>query len=369
MSAEQIDVIVRVANVTVLLQLTSALIRDAWRQRLVWFFLPLALCLCGFIAGNTSEVALQLHGAVASTAHLLSGYTAIFLWWFCLSTFDREFWPQRPELAVGAVWFALASADRGLLGPRLADKGLSWLLVAIGFGIVAHLGWRIIRDRDGDLIEARREARIMVAVLLAGQLLVDLSVDLAFGFAWRPPIFTIGQNAAILAFGVWLSSFLLRADVGLLLFRAPIGKPVAVTGVVQKDDLAEKEHILTERLRNLIEVGRIHLDPDLTFSTFVERMGAPERTVRVLINHRLGHDHFRAFLNVYRMKEARRLLRDPERSGSKLVAIAFDSGFASLASFNRVFQASEGRAPSQYRAEVSKSNVGRGLRSAGPSSF
>lgn len=362
MPAEQIDVIVRVASVSVLLQLAAALIRDAWRERLVWFFLPLALCLCGFIAGNTFESALRLDGAVASIAHLLSGYTAIFLWWFCLSIFDRAFQPQWPELVVGAVWFALASADRGLLGASIADKGLSWVLVTIGFGIVAHLGWRIIQDRDGDLIQARREARIMVAVLLAGQLLVDLSVDVVFGLAWRPAIFTIGQNVAILAFGLWLSSLLLRTEIAPLLFHAPVG-PVGA-GIAQEDTLGGNEQVLTEQLRNLIEVERIHLEPDLTFDVFVKRMRAPARTVRVLINHRLGHDHFRAFLNVYRMEEARRLLRNPERAGSKLVAIALDSGFASLASFNRVFRASEGRTPSQYRAEVNEPTRGAKLPTA-----
>jgi AraC-like DNA-binding protein len=110
-----------------------------------------------------------------------------------------------------------------------------------------------------------------------------------------------------------------------------------------------EEARLTERLRVPIEVERVHLEPDLTFAAFVRRMGAPERTVRQLINHRLGHDHFRAFLNACRVAEAKRLLADPARAGDKLIAIALDSGFASLASFNRAFQALEGRPPSAFR--------------------
>ena len=108
--------------------------------------------------------------------------------------------------------------------------------------------------------------------------------------------------------------------------------------------------IVTDRLRVLVEVEKIHLTPDLTFADFVRRMGAPERTVRRLINHRLGHDHFRAFLNACRVAEARRLLADPARAGDKLIAIALDSGFSSLASFNRAFKAVEGRPPSAFRA-------------------
>jgi len=43
-------------------------------------------------------------------------------------------------------------------------------------------------------------------------------------------------------------------------------------------------------------------------------------------------------------------LADPARAGDKLIAIALDSGFSSLASFNRAFQTVEGRPPSAFRA-------------------
>src|SRR3546814_7323665 len=103
------------------------------------------------------------------------------------------------------------------------------------------------------------------------------------------------------------------------------------------------------RLVTLIQVDRIHLHPDLPFAMFVQRMNAPERAVRKLVNHELGFDHFRSFLNHYRVIEARRLLADPRRSADKLIAIALDSGFASLPSFNRVFRATEACTPSQYK--------------------
>src|SRR3546814_15329713 len=81
---------------------------------------------------------------------------------------------------------------------------------------------------------------------------------------------------------------------------------------------------------------------------FVQRMNAPERAVRKLVNHELGFDHFRSFLHHYRVIEARRLLADPRRSADKLIAIALASGFASLPSFNRVFRATEACTPSHY---------------------
>ena len=91
----------------------------------------------------------------------------------------------------------------------------------------------------------------------------------------------------------------------------------------------------------------------MRFASFVHQMDAPERNVRKLVNHELGFDHFRTFLNHHRMAEARRLLADQGRSGDKLIAVALDSGFASLPSFNRVFRAVEGCTPSAYRDALS----------------
>ncbi|PZR31259.1 helix-turn-helix domain-containing protein [Caulobacter segnis] len=338
MELSQLDVITRVAGATLLLALAALLARDPRTRRLAAYFAPMALCLAGFLAGNTPEPALRLGGPLGHAAVLAAGYAAVFLWWFCLASFDPTFRPRGGVLAVGLAWLIIASADRGLLGPALEGKGLSWALIGLGLCMIGYLFWRLVRDRAGDLVDERRRARILVVVLLAGQLGADFLVDLAMGLDWGPQGFTIVQNTALLAFAAWLALRLLPVPAPAVI-AAPA--PLPVRG---------EEVRLTERLRVLVEVEKVHLEPDLTFADFVRRMGAPERTVRQLINHRLGHDHFRAFLNACRVAEARRLLADPARAGDKLIAIALDSGFASLASFNRAFQAVEGRPPSAFRS-------------------
>lgn len=338
MDLSQLDVITRVAGATLVLALAALLARDPRTRRLAAYFAPMALCLAGFLAGNTPERSLQLGGPLGHAAVLATGYATVFLWWFCLASFDPTFKPRGGVLAAGLAWLIIASADRGLLGPALASKGLSWALIALGLGMIGYLFWRLVRDRAGDLVDERRRARILVVVLLAGQLGADFLVDLVMGLDWGPQGFTIVQNTALLAFAVWLALRVL-----------PVPAPMRVDPARAALPAQGEEARLTERLRVLVEVDKVYLEPDLTFADFVRRMGAPERTVRQLINHRLGHDHFRAFLNACRVAEARRLLADPARAGDKLIAIALDSGFASLASFNRAFQAVEGRPPSAFR--------------------
>lgn len=348
MNPQEIDVIVRVAGATLLLW---AAVAPGGQTRARPYFIPLAICLAGFLAGNTPDAGLRLTGPPGSVAALIAGYGAAFLWWWCLAVFDRSFRPRGAVLALGVAWIAVASLDRGLFGAALEGIGLSWLLIAMGLAMVGHLAWRLLRDVGDDLIDRRRRARVLVVAVAAAQLLADMALDLAMGFEWGPRWFMILQNGALLAFTGWLLS--------LDLVRGPTvrRKPPAAG--------AEPDPVLAARLKTLMEVQRIHLDPDLDFEAFVRAMGAPERTVRRLINRELGHDHFRTFLNAHRVDEARRRLADPAHREDKLIAVAMDSGFNSLASFNRVFKEMEGRTPSAFRDAAAGALQDSGERSAG----
>ena len=80
----------------VLLVAAVALLRRGRRADYVWFA-PFALCLCGYLAGNTTVEALQLPGLIGRVGVLLGGFVAVSLWWFCLAVFDWSFRPRGPE--------------------------------------------------------------------------------------------------------------------------------------------------------------------------------------------------------------------------------------------------------------------------------
>ncbi|MFN3837429.1 MAG: helix-turn-helix domain-containing protein [Brevundimonas sp.] len=353
----QIDVAIRAGAAVTILLLAWLLLRQRRQIGLpALLFAPLSFCVCGFVIGNTPLTDLSPDGLVGAAADMVSGFTVIFLWWFCLSCFDSGFRLKGGVLGVGLAWGLIAALDRGLFGDALARVEWSRLLVPLGFVIIGHLVWRLLAERQGDLIQRRHDARIMVAVLLGGMLFVDLSADVVFGFAWRPLAFAMTQNAMVLGFGLWLAATLVSVRPDILTFgvaettMSPAGTATQVG--------RGRDDVLYRRLTALMETERVFLDPELTFAAFVIRMGAPERTVRTLVNRELGHDHFRSFLNHYRVEEARRLLCEQRRSDDKLVAIALDSGFASVASFNRVFRAIEGCAPSQYRTAARQGDIG-----------
>jgi AraC-like DNA-binding protein len=71
--------------------------------------------------------------------------------------------------------------------------------------------------------------------------------------------------------------------------------------------------------------------------------------LRAVINQGLGHRNFASFVNGYRLAYAKAALADPVRGRETVLAIAYEAGFASLQTFNRVFKETEGDTPSGFR--------------------
>ena len=81
-------------------------------------------------------------------------------------------------------------------------------------------------------------------------------------------------------------------------------------------------------------------------------MSTPVYLLRQVINQQLGYRNFNAFLNHFRLKLAAEKLKSEPRE--KVLAIALEVGFASLAPFNRAFKEQFGMTPSEYRQSGEK---------------
>ena len=61
-----------------------------------------------------------------------------------------------------------------------------------------------------------------------------------------------------------------------------------------------------------------------------------------MINEGLGYRNFNAFLNRYRIDDAKAALSDPSQRDVQVLTIAMDAGFQSIGPFNRAFKADTG---------------------------
>lgn len=94
---------------------------------------------------------------------------------------------------------------------------------------------------------------------------------------------------------------------------------------------------------------RAYRQEGLTIGLLAARLKMPEYRLRTLINDGLGHRNFNAFLNRYRLEEAKAALADLGQADVPVLTIALDAGFQSLAPFNRAFKADTGLTPTEYR--------------------
>jgi AraC-like DNA-binding protein len=114
--------------------------------------------------------------------------------------------------------------------------------------------------------------------------------------------------------------------------------------VVTPEEAAE----IKSRLVRAMEVDRLYLDPELSLSDLVTRIGATRNQVSYVINTHLGKN-FYDFVNEYRVREVVRQMNEKAAEDLKITAIAFDAGFNSKPAFNLVFKKHTGLTPSEYR--------------------
>ena len=102
------------------------------------------------------------------------------------------------------------------------------------------------------------------------------------------------------------------------------------------------------RLLELMERDKPFLEAEITLPKLAQALDIPVAHLSRVLNDLCGRN-FYELINRYRVEAAMRRLARPEAGGEKLISVALESGFNSVATFNRVFKELTGRTPSEYR--------------------
>ena len=111
---------------------------------------------------------------------------------------------------------------------------------------------------------------------------------------------------------------------------------------------AEMER-LRSRLLTVMSDERPYLDPSLTLTDLTRAVGVNSTVLSHLINKGF-EKNFNDFINEYRINEVKSRLRATD--DETMLAIAFESGFNSKATFNRAFKKFTGRTPREYQEDL-----------------
>ncbi len=132
-------------------------------------------------------------------------------------------------------------------------------------------------------------------------------------------------------------------------------QPVQLAGSsrFKSPDLTDEESRLAEEVRRLMEVDKVYQEPTFSRADLARELNTSESTLSRVINIAFGKS-FPRLLNDLRIEEAKIMLGD---SSIPIQTIAFEAGFNSLASFNRVFREVTGETPTAFRASVVSSRA------------
>ncbi len=123
----------------------------------------------------------------------------------------------------------------------------------------------------------------------------------------------------------------------------------------QLDTLSEMEiRQLKKKLHTLLEQEKIYLNDTLSLLDLSRKLGISDKKLSELLNQHLNVSFYN-FINEYRVAEVKRRLQSGDNEKYTLLGIAFESGFQSKASFNRVFKQKTGMSPSKYRKSLAAS--------------
>lgn len=101
-------------------------------------------------------------------------------------------------------------------------------------------------------------------------------------------------------------------------------------------------------LKTLMEEEQWFLNPTLKLQDVVKHTGIPQKTISAVLNQHLGKS-FNEYVNTYRIAAFKKRLLDPTQSHLTITGIAFECGFNSQATFQRVFKNLTQQTPKAFR--------------------
>lgn len=158
----------------------------------------------------------------------------------------------------------------------------------------------------------------------------SLSDDLIELVNWYPVYIPL----AVMVYWLGIKGFFLRSS------RGETAKGLLLSNKVVDDTKVA--------LLKSMEHDHLYLDPGLTLNTLVSHTGIAQKVISSVLNQQMGKS-FNEFVNDYRIEAVKQKLHSGNQHLT-ITGIAFECGFNSQATFQRVFKQTTGLTPTEFVA-------------------
>jgi len=337
-----------------LLLLLAAVFAPQWRHPRHAALVRVALALLLSLAVQTLSASPWAEYGLSCAAQApgigVSLAISVLFWLFAHAVFDDDF---RLRVWHGALWGAVVLFGSGVCWWRVgwAVPGFALMReLPLGFSLLALVA--VARPWRADLVERRRRWRAVVVAggALYAVVMVGLRLGSDDGRLGAPA--ALGDVAMMLALVAWVAWQLLQPRPAGFWDEQLRPAAHAAAPAPRPPAADPQDEALAAALARHMGEARGYAQEGLSLATLAAQLGAPEYRLRRVINQRLGHRNFNAFVNGCRLAEARRRLADPAQAQLPVLSIALDVGFGSIGPFNRAFKAETGLTPTEFRQKT-----------------
>jgi AraC-like DNA-binding protein len=308
------------------------------------------ICLAAYLL-LTAPIPDHYYGALRGVLLFTTEVAPYLLWVLALSLFKDNFQPRRWPLWIKTiillllVWFLYFF---GYMKGRGAFHQINHMIELL---VIFHIIFISIKEFPDDLVEARRNTRLITVIYTCLYLVLILLLELGNAELRDSTIFSLLNAGLVL---ISTSFFSWHYFKGRFTDKAKIK-------VIEED---RKDVICTPAIPLVFkhvneQLGQLMLngfyeETQLSIKQLAKELKTPEHQLRELINKHLGFRNFSDFLSSYRIPAACAQLEDLIYIRKPILTIALELGYGSIATFNRTFKAQKGMTPKEYRSKFQK---------------
>lgn len=105
------------------------------------------------------------------------------------------------------------------------------------------------------------------------------------------------------------------------------------------------------RLKEIIEIEKLYLDPNLTLKALADKLSTNTKYLSQVVNHYAG-TNFQQLINSYRVQAVKKMIRDGGSEQLTLFGVAAQCGFKNKSTFYKVFKEVTNKTPKEFLLEV-----------------
>lgn len=344
---QAVDLFSRFAAVGVLLSLLlNICYRSAPKLALSYGFL-LVCCIAYLLL--TAPIANHHYGWLRPPLLLLTDLTSLVLlnlYWLHtrnkLMLFAVPRWVQLFVIAwlLWVSYFFLFEVGRGIYHD---------LHHVLGLSILMYILIDAIKGFEDDLVERRRRLRLIMITAISFYMALLTLVELSQSNLKDYWLFSLGNAITALLVSIYFIWGYIQTSKGVSAESSSAPDNSSAVQTATNTD----EHPLVAKLADTMKRG-FYTQNGLSINQLARELKVPPHQLRKVINSQMGFDNFTQFVNSYRIPAVRDALSDPNRVRESIITIALETGFNSIAPFNRAFKQQTGMTPREYRDQFQK---------------